>query len=390
MSSVKITSLSSTPGFPFNTALEDFFNTYKVDKDIECYKLYFSPFGSRPNIEFDPVGSNFDDLYQIKFRSQIVILNIIDSIIDKNGDIAIDQLLEFCSNHPENNFIVFTFHDSFIKQINIKNLYIDTISSVTLENSIAQKYKYFNKNIKSNEWLLLNSKMKLHRFLTIYYLLSKEYYKNGLISINLNYLEDKFLENLKIKSKITKQLKNDFLKGKARFENNEFNLLKIPLNRYDVNLPIENYNINLIPIYRKTGIEIITGSMFFNNDTCIGEKEVQNIYGKSFPIYITGCGMVKKIKDLFNIDTFDDIIDHSYDELENPFERLTTAIDKNEKLLNGSINIKELWSDNQKRFEDNRAKADLFLRDKTYQTHFNEERIKKSLDYFNVSYEIKT
>jgi hypothetical protein len=232
--------------------------------------------------------------------------------------------------------------------------------------------------------------MKLHRFLTIYYLLSKEYYKNGLISINLNYLEDKFLENLKIKSKITKQLKNDFLKGKARFENNEFNLLKIPLNRYDVNMPIENYNINLIPIYRKTGIEIITGSMFFNNDTCIGEKEVQNIYGKSFPIYITGCGMVKKIKDLFNIDTFDDIIDHSYDELENPFERLTTAIDKNEKLLNGSINIKELWSDNQKRFEDNRAKADLFLRDKTYQTHFNEERIKKSLDYFNVSYEIKT
>jgi hypothetical protein len=147
MSSVKITSLSSTPGFPFNTALEDFFNTYKVDKDIECYKLYFSPFGSRPNIEFDPVGSNFDDLYQIKFRSQIVILNIIDSIIDKNGDIAIDQLLEFCSNHPENNFIVFTFHDSFIKQINIKNLYIDTISSVTLENSIAQKYKYFNKSI---------------------------------------------------------------------------------------------------------------------------------------------------------------------------------------------------------------------------------------------------
>ena len=387
MSSVKITSLSSAAGFPFNTALEDFFNTYEVDEDIECYELFFNPDGSRSNIESDSGGSNFDDLYQIKFKSQIVILNIMDSIVDKDNNVAVDELLEFCSNHPENNFIVFTFHDMFIKQINIKNLYIDTIFSITLGNSFTQKYKYFKKNIKSNEWLLLNSNMRLHRFMTIYYLLSKEYYKNGLISINLDYLEDK---DLKIKSKITKQVKDDFLKGKTRFENNEFNLLKIPPNRNDVNMPIENYNINLLPIYRKTGIEIITGTMFFNNDTCIGEKEIQNVYGKSFPIYITGCGMVKKIKDLFNIDTFDDIIDHSYDEVENPFERLTTAIDKNEKLLNGSTNIKELWSDNQKRFEDNRAKVNSSLRDATYQTHFNEERIKKSLNYFNVSCEIKT
>jgi hypothetical protein len=387
MSSVKITSLSSSAGFPFNTALEDFFNTYEVDEDIECYELFFNPDGSRSNIESDLGGSNFDDLYQIKFKSKIVILNIMDSIVDKDNNVAVDELLEFCSNHPENNFIVFTFHDMFIKQINIKNLYIDTIFSITLGNSFTQKYKYFKKNIKSNEWLLLNSNMRLHRFMTIYYLLSKEYYKNGLISINLDYLEDK---DLKIKSKITKQLKDDFLKGKTRFENNEFNLLKIPPNRNDVNTPIENYNSNLLPIYRKTGIEIITGTMFFNNDTCIGEKEIQNVYAKSFPIYITGCGMVKKMKDLFNIDTFDDIIDHSYDEVENPFERLATAIDKNEKLLNGSTNIKELWSDNQKRFEDNRAKVNSSLRDTTYQTHFNEERIKKSLDYFNVSCEIKT
>jgi hypothetical protein len=387
MSSVKITSLSSTAGFPFNTALEDFFNTYEVDEDIECYELFFNPDGSRSNIESDLGGSNFDDLYQIKFKSKIVILNIMDSIVDKDNNVAVDELLEFCSNHPENNFIVFTFHGMFIKQINIKNLYIDTIFSITLGNSFTQKYKYFKKNIKSNEWLLLNSNMRLHRLLTIYYLLSKEYYKNGLISVNLDYLES--FEGLKIKSKITKQLKDDFLKGKTRFENNEFNLLKIPPNRNDVNTPIENYNNNLLPIYRKTGIEIITGTMFFDNDTCIGEKEIQNVYGKSFPIYITGCGMVKKMKDLFNIDTFDDIIDHSYDEVENPFERLATAIDKNEKLLNGSTNIKELWSDNQKRFEGNRAKVNSSLRDTIYQTHFNEERIKKSLDYFNVSCEIK-
>ena len=375
MSSVKITTLSSTPRFPFNTALEDFFNTYKVNEDIECYQLFFCPFGS---------GSNFDDLNQIKFKSRIVILNIVDSIIDKNENIAIDELLKFCLNHPENNFIIFSSHDNFIKQISIKNLYIDTIHSA----AFTKKYKHCNKNIKSNKWIVLNSIQRPHRMMAIYYLLSKEYYKNGFITCNLNNIFVNFLKSLKIELKTSKELKNDFLKGMVRFKNNDFNLLKnLPRYNPDAVGTVDNYNINLLPVYEIIGIEIITGTMFFENDINFSEKEIQNVYGKSFPIYIAGCGMVKKMKNLLNIDTFDDIIDHSYDEIEDPFKRLTTAIDKNEKLLNGSINIKELWLDNQKRFEDNCNKMDLAIYDGIYQTHFNEKVIKKSLSYFNVSCE---
>jgi hypothetical protein len=376
MFSVKITTLSSSPHFPFNASLEDFFNTYTCNEDIECYQLYFCPSG---------IGSNFDDLNKIKFKSRIVILNIMDSIIDKNGNIAIDELLKFCSDHPENNFIIFTFHKFFIEQINIKNLYVGEIFNVAL----AKKYKHCNKNIKSDKWILLNSNLRPHRIMTMYYLLSKEYYKNGFIACNPNYnMSGNFLNSLKIKPKTSKQLKNDFLKGLVRFKNNDFNLLK-KLPRTNPNV-VDNYNINLLPVYEKIGIEIITGTMFFENDIQFSEKEAQNIYGKNFPIYITGCGMVKEVKNFWNMDTFDDIIDHSYDEIKDPFERLTTAIDKNEKLLNGSINIKELWSDNQKRFEDNCNKMDFLFYDRTYQKYFNEKKIKKCLSYFNVSCEYKT
>jgi hypothetical protein len=376
MFSVEITTLSSAPRFQFNTSLEDFFNTYTCNEDIECYQLYFCPSG---------IGSNFDDLNKIKFKSRIVILNIVDSIIDKNENIAIDELLKFCSNHPENNFIIFTTHKFFIEQINIKNLYVGEIFAVTF----AKKYKHCNKNIKSDKWVLLNSTLRPHRIMTIYYLLSKEYYKNGFFACNPNYnMSVNFLKSLKIKPKTSKQLKNDFLKGLVRFKNNDFNLLKkLPKSNPSV---VDNYNINLLPVYEKIGIEIVTGTMFFENDIQFSEKEVQNIYGKNFPIYITGCGMVKEVKNFWNIDTFDDIIDHSYDEIKDPFKRLTTAIDNNEKLLNGSINIKELWSDNQKRFEDNCDKMDLLFYDRTYQKYFNEKKIKKSLSYFNVSCEYKT
>jgi hypothetical protein len=380
MSSVKITTLSLAPHLPFNTSLEDFFNTYTVGEDVECYKLFFCPFGT---------GSNFNDLNQIKFKSRIVILCVIDSIIDKNENTAINELLQFCSNHPENNFIIFKYHNFSIKEINIKNLYTDII----IGNTFTKKYKHCNKNIKTNKWISLNSTMRLHRIMAIYHLLSKEYYKNGIFTFNRNTsIPANFLNSLKIKPKISKQLKNNFLKGRIRFKNNDFNLLKkLPKFKSNVEFGVvDNYNINLLPIYEKIGIEIVTGTMFFENDTQFSEKEIQNIYGKNFPIYITGCGMAKEIKNFWNIDTFDDIIDHSYDEIEDPFERLTIAIDKNEKLLNGSINIKELWFDNQKRFEDNCDKMDLALYDRKYQNYFNEKIIKKSLSYFNVSCKHKT
>jgi hypothetical protein len=57
------------------------------------------------------------------------------------------------------------------------------------------------------------------------------------------------------------------------------------------------------------------------------------------------------------MDMFDDIIDHSYDTIENPIDRLYTAITSNIELLTNNQKTKQLWKDNRQRFVNNVAFA---------------------------------
>jgi len=136
----------------------------------------------------------------------------------------------------------------------------------------------------------------------------------------------------------------------------------------------------------KNPIEIITGTMFFEKTPVLSEKEMQSVYGKNFPIYINGVGMAREMKKYFDIDIFEDIVDHSYDEIEDHFERISAAIDRNEHLLDGSTNIRELWYDNEKRFQDNCDKMDAMFHDENYQKIHNYKRIRNALTHFGVSF----
>jgi len=50
---------------------------------------------------------------------------------------------------------------------------------------------------------------------------------------------------------------------------------------------------------------------------------------------------------------FDDIVDHSYDTIDDPAIRLETAITKNLKLLTDNARTKQLWTQNLDRFKNN-------------------------------------
>lgn len=357
-------------GVPFNDTIESFFDTYKVDEDIECYQLLFCPYGT---------GTSFDDLNKIKFQSRVVILNIIDEVINEDGSFAIEELTKFCLDHPEQNFIIFNFQLNIKDQLKLDNLYTDTIQSSNFKGN----FKRCEKKDITNRWLLLNSGSKIHRILTICYLLSKDYYLNGDITFDMETRLGDW--DRKDMSKMSNEFRNKFMKGYERFKSNQFTLLN--LTKYtDTETVVNNYNINLLPVYENVGVEIITATSFFEKTPGLSEKEFQSVYGKTFPIYIGGVGSAREIKKFFNLDTFDDIIDHSYDTIEDHYERLSTAIEKNEKLLDGSTNIKELWFDNQKRFEENCNKVDSMLHDKEYQKMHNDNKIKKALTHFNCSF----
>jgi phage pi2 protein 07 len=369
--------LSSTPNFPFSTALEDFFDSYEVFDDVECYQMFFCPHGE---------GTSFDDLYKIKFKSQIVILNIIDSIIDKQNNIAIEELKEFCNKNLDKKFILFNGQFQLKNLLNLTNLYCSTIMPVIFK----KRYQDCKKEKITNKWIFLNAYPRTHRMASISYLLSKKYFKNGYISYDDDYFvrysdrnTDYYSFNI---NSVPEFIKEDIQKGYQRFKSKKFNRLNI-LPYKDKN--IENYNLNLLPIYEKTAVEIVAGTMFFQPSSILGEKEIQSVYGKNFPIYINSVGAVNEMKRFFNVDMFDDIINHSYDTVKDPFKRIKLAIDKNKKLLNGSINIRELWFDNQKRFDENCKKLDSLIYDQICQKKFNEKIITAALDHFNILYKGK-
>lgn len=371
---MEIKTLSSFPGVPFNGTIESFFDAYKVNEDIECYQLIFSPYGDM---------TSFDDLYQIEFKSRVVILNIVDFIIDTKDNLAIEELTKFCADHPEQNFIIFNYELGLGDKLNIPNLYWDSILSTTP----VDKLKHCEKKNITNRWLSLNRDTKIHRAMTACYLLSKDYRYNGDMTFDMNAAPLVKFDQYKNITKIpTHKLRSDFAVGYVRFKSKDFNLLDLPDFDYKNARVAENYNNNLIPVYENVGVEIITGTMFFEYSASLSEKEIQSVYAKNFSIYINGVGMAREMKKFFDIDIFEDVVDHSYDEIEDHFERLAAAIDRNEKLLDGSTNIKELWYDNQKRFEDNCDKMDAAIFDKKYQKVVNDQKIKKALEHFNVSF----
>lgn len=372
---MKIKTLSTIPGLPFNDILETFFDTYEVDEEIECYQFIASPYGPE-------TGTSFDDLNKIKFQSRVVIFNVIDTFVDKTDNVAVDELIKFCKSHPEQKFIISTCHLNFQKEVKAPNLYLDSYMPTCL----SENFIHCEKKDLTNKWVSLNADTKVHRVLTVSYLLSKDYHRNGLITFNMDVPTLAKYDQYRNITTPSQELKSDLSKGFTKFKNKEFNLLKIP--RFDPNDSrlVHNYNTNLIPVYQRVGVEIITGTTFFEKTPIFTEKEMQTICGKNFPIFLNGVGIAKEIKNFFGVDIFEDIVDHSYDDIEDHFERLAAAIDRNQHLLDGSTNIKELWYDNRKRFDDNCKQMDLMLHAGEYQQTFNHERIKRGLLHFKVSF----
>jgi len=373
---MEIKTLSSITSVPFNDMLETFFDAYEVNEDIECYQFVASPYGLG-------TGTSFDDLNKINFQSRVVIFNVIDTFVDDTDNVAVDELIKFCENHPEQNFIISTCHLNFQREVQLPNLYLDSY----VPTSFSENFEHCEKKNLTGRWVTFNSSTKLHRVLTVCYLLSKDYHRNGLITFDMNtptlVKYDQYRNIRKIPSY---DLRSSFAKGFVAFKAKDFNKIKVRKIDYNDLRVSNNYNTHLIPVYEKVAVEIITGTSFFEKTPVFSEKEMQSIYAKNFPIFINGVGMAKEIKNFFGVDIFEDIVDHSYDDIEDHFERLAAAIDRNQHLLDGSTNIKELWYDNKKRFDDNCEKMDLMLHAGEYQQTFNHERIKRGLSHFNVSF----
>ena len=101
----------------------------------------------------------------------------------------------------------------------------------------------------------------------------------------------------------------------------------------------------------------------------ITEKTANSILGCCFPIWISSQGTVNFLRSV-GLDVFDDIVDHTYDTIENPIDRLYRAVTDNLELLINVERTKSLWIQNHNRFLQN---VEFFRKDlwQFYNTRFN-------------------
>jgi hypothetical protein len=340
-----------------------------VDADFEAYYIWSNPPKRLKRI-----------LETTEFTQPNVILGIKD-LLDQwlvynwwedrtqAGTYLIDQL---ASRHPDKNFIVFTS----LENIQAEEIVSPNIQFVCWGGDISNQFDQYptiepvlDKNLYSEKpYISLNRNCREHRVAALSYLFGQGYDKHGLITFLSarpgtgqdpdleSYLAwdfesiqaDFFVDHRKI-------IKEGYLKfcaSKSNEERDENDLA----DDYDIyedhNDNVTNFNLNLKSMYCHSFVEIVSESSFSAPGYNVTEKTLNSIYGCNFPILLGGQGIVQLLRDI-GFDMFDDVVDHHYDTIGNPFNRIINAIEGNKQLLLDFNYAKEKWSACQHRFASN-------------------------------------
>jgi hypothetical protein len=115
----------------------------------------------------------------------------------------------------------------------------------------------------------------------------------------------------------------------------------------------ETYNYLLkTNVFEPSCISLITEPLCFEKETLHTEKTIMSMYGGTLPIWVGGWKLAEYARSL-GFDVFDDIIDHSYESLNDPWDRCYYAIEKNIELLTNFDLAKQYIDKNQSRLRKN-------------------------------------
>jgi hypothetical protein len=115
----------------------------------------------------------------------------------------------------------------------------------------------------------------------------------------------------------------------------------------------ETYNYLLkSTVFEPSCISLITEPLCFERETLHTEKTIMALYGGTFPIWVGGWKLADHAQDL-GFDVFDDIIDHSYQALDDPWDRCYCAVKNNLELLTNFDRTRELIEKNLDRLKKN-------------------------------------
>lgn len=296
-------------------------------------------------------------------KNDLIILGIKDHLtagwfnpyteIKPNLQIYIEDLINF---YPNKTFIVFTSTENLI--LDCSNAYVINWGGdiVNQQKEYKELEPVLEKNFDSKKhFISLNRNNRHHRTIMLSFLFGMNLNNFGNVTCLYKDSLVKSIDDLNLPKKfyITNQLKRGFNKFKNyRFEqqdNHEIYTFSPNDNVYNFNKRLRNY-------YQNSFVEIVTETSFTEPCYLLTEKTLNSIYGCNFPIVLCGCGSVALLREI-GFDMFDDIIDHSYDSITDPVEKIFSALTSNRELLNNANYAKDLWLKNKQRFISNVAIA---------------------------------
>jgi hypothetical protein len=115
-------------------------------------------------------------------------------------------------------------------------------------------------------------------------------------------------------------------------------------------------------VFEPSCISLITEPCFYEREIIVTEKTVMSMYAGTLPIWVGGWRIADCMKNS-GFDVFDDVIDHSYQSLEDPWDRCYHAIADNIELLKNFEQANKFINDNQHRLQHNLnlIKENVFL-----------------------------
>lgn len=91
-------------------------------------------------------------------------------------------------------------------------------------------------------------------------------------------------------------------------------------------------------VFEPTAVSLITEPCYYERETIVTEKTIMAIYGGTVPIWVGGWRIPDYMRQI-RFDVFDDVVDHSYQNLNDPEERCRRAVVDNLHLLQTPVKV---------------------------------------------------
>lgn len=262
-----------------------------------------------------------------------------------------------------NNYKLPEYKEKYQSQINVHTIrFVPHSSTKVLENVGGCEFK----EIKEGKFFqLFNKSPKIHRYALLCFL--KKY--NLLDEINWSLVPGYDCRPIEsyyypLFSKEDRDMLNEEMLyfNDLHFKKSDYEIEKDWFNKFsevnNKNFPIWMHTPEYPKNYENAYVNIITESMFLdvNNNIHISEKTFKPFYYYQIPLILSTHNHIQMTKLKYDLDFYDDIIDHSYDNEMDQRKRLDMFVNEIKRLSENKQMVIDFYKKNKERFIHNKQK----------------------------------